>query len=133
MFPTQIGRRQPGLLLFDHPDDLRFGETAFSHVVCSFRLGRLYITARELPGGRSFGQGTWAAGSGWRLLSGKTLGGLRAVLTEWPGVSAPMAEAMIEVSRAAVQRSLKWMKARGLIREMTRQRRLCIRRVIAQT
>ncbi|MDO9525564.1 MAG: hypothetical protein Q7J57_08495, partial [Gemmobacter sp.] len=32
---------------------LRFSETAFPHVVCSFRLGRLYITARELPGGRS--------------------------------------------------------------------------------
>jgi hypothetical protein len=40
-------------LLFDHPDNLRFSETAFPHVVCSFRLGRLYITARELPGGRS--------------------------------------------------------------------------------
>ncbi|TNC43554.1 hypothetical protein FHG66_20950, partial [Rubellimicrobium rubrum] len=23
------------------------------HVVCSFRMGRLYVTARELPGGRS--------------------------------------------------------------------------------
>jgi hypothetical protein len=40
-------------LLFDHPDNLRFGETAFPHLVCSFRLGRLYIRLRELPGGRS--------------------------------------------------------------------------------
>nr|WP_242514322.1 ASCH domain-containing protein [Rhodovulum sulfidophilum] len=32
---------------------MRLGETAFPHVVCSFRVGRLYITARELPGGRS--------------------------------------------------------------------------------
>jgi hypothetical protein len=25
------------------PDDLRLGETALPHVVCSFRLGRLYV------------------------------------------------------------------------------------------
>jgi len=30
MPPAQLGRRKPGLLLFDHPDNLRFGETAFS-------------------------------------------------------------------------------------------------------
>jgi hypothetical protein len=41
------------LLLLDHPDDLRLGETAFPHLVCSLRVGRLYITARELPVGRS--------------------------------------------------------------------------------
>lgn len=56
-------------------------------------------------------------------LSGKTPPALLAVLTEWPLVSAPMAEAMINVSRAAVQRNLAWMQARGLIREVTRQGR----------
>ena len=42
--------RHASFLLFDHSDDLRFGETAFPHVVCSFRLDRLYITPRELSG-----------------------------------------------------------------------------------
>ena len=53
MLPAKLGGRQSRFLLFDHPDDLCLGETALPHVVCSFRLGRLYITARELPGGRS--------------------------------------------------------------------------------
>ena len=57
------------------------------------------------------------------LLSGKTPPALRAVLTEWPLVSAPMAEALIGASRAAVQRNLAWMEARGLIREVTGQGR----------
>lgn len=56
-------------------------------------------------------------------LSGKTPAALRAVLTEWPLVSAPMAEALTSVSRAAVQRNLAWMEARGLIREVTGQGR----------
>jgi hypothetical protein len=56
-------------------------------------------------------------------LSGKTPRALRAVLTEWPLVSAPMAEALIGASRAAVQRNLAWMEARGLIREVTGQGR----------
>jgi hypothetical protein len=56
-------------------------------------------------------------------LSGKTPPALRAVLTEWPLVSAPMAEAMTGTSRAAVQRNLAWMEARGLIREVTGQGR----------
>jgi len=45
------------------------------------------------------------------------------VLTEWPLVSAPMAEAFTGASRAAVQRNLAWMEARGLIREVTGQGR----------
>ena len=57
------------------------------------------------------------------LLSGKTPRALRAVLTEWPIVSAPMAEALTDVSRAAVQRNLAWMQAQGLVREMTGQGR----------
>lgn len=56
-------------------------------------------------------------------LSGRTPQTVRAVLTEWPLVSAPMAEALTGSSRAAVQRSLAWMEARGLIREITGQGR----------
>jgi hypothetical protein len=52
-------------------------------------------------------------------LSGKTPRALRAVLTEWPLVSAPMAEALTGASRAAVQRNLAWMEAHGLVFEMT--------------
>jgi hypothetical protein len=57
------------------------------------------------------------------VLSGRTPPALRAVLTEWPLVSAPMAETLIGVSRAAVQRNLAWMEARGLICEVTGQGR----------
>jgi len=48
---------------------------------------------------------------------------LRNALTEWPLVSAPMAEALTGASRAAVQRNLAWMEARDLIREVTGQGR----------
>jgi len=57
------------------------------------------------------------------LLSGKTPRALRAVLSEWPLVSAPMAEALVGASRAAVQRNLAWMEVRSLIREVTGQGR----------
>jgi hypothetical protein len=57
------------------------------------------------------------------VLSGKTPPALRAVLTEWPLVSAPMGEALTGASRAAVQRNLAWMESRGLIREVTGQGR----------
>lgn len=50
----------------------------------------------------------------------------RAVLTKWPLVSAPMAEALTNASRAAVQRTLSWMETNGLIREMTGQGRFRI-------
>ena len=56
-------------------------------------------------------------------LSGKTPPSLRAALTGWPLVSAPMAEALTAASRAAVQRNLAWMEARGLVREVTGQGR----------
>jgi DNA-binding IclR family transcriptional regulator len=56
-------------------------------------------------------------------LSGRTPPALRALLTEWPLVSAPMADALTGVSRAAVQRTLASMDARGLIREVTGQDR----------
>ena len=56
-------------------------------------------------------------------LSGRTPPALRAALTNWPLVSAPMAESLTGASRAAVQRNLAWMEAKGLIREMTGQGR----------
>jgi hypothetical protein len=56
-------------------------------------------------------------------LSGRTPPALHRVLTEWPLVSAPMAEALTGASRAAVQRNLAWMEERGLIREVTGQGR----------
>ena len=56
-------------------------------------------------------------------LSGRTLPALRAVLTEWPLISAPMAETLTTASRAAVQRNLAWMEAHGLIKEITGQGR----------
>jgi len=56
-------------------------------------------------------------------LSGHTPPALLVALREWPLVSAPMAEALTGASRAAVQRNLAWMEARGLIREVTGQGR----------
>ena len=56
-------------------------------------------------------------------LSGRTPSALRLVLSEWPLVSAPMAEVLTGASRAAVQRNLAWMEEIGLIREVTRQGR----------
>ena len=65
-------------------------------------------------------------------LSGKTPSALRAALTDWPLVSAPMAEALTGASRAAVQRNLGWMEAKGLIREVTGQGRFRMWRALAQ-
>lgn len=67
----------------------------------------------------------WAARAEAEMapLSGRTPPALRAALAEWPLVSAPMAEALTGASRAAVQRNLAWMEARGLIREVTGQGR----------
>ena len=56
-------------------------------------------------------------------LSGRTPWALLAALTEWPSVSAPMAEALTGASRAAVQRNLAWMEEQGLIQEITGQGR----------
>lgn len=62
-------------------------------------------------------------------LSGRTPVALRRVFAEWPLVSAPMAEAMTEASRAAVQRNLAWMEAKDLIREVTGQGRFRMWRI----
>ena len=74
----------------------------------------------------------WAARAAIEMtpLSGRTPRALRAVLTEWPLVSAPMAEALTGASRAAVQRNVAWMEARGLIREVTGQGRFRMWRAI---
>lgn len=63
-------------------------------------------------------------------LSGRTPPALRALLAEWPLVSAPMAEALTGASRAAVQRNLAWMQAQGLIREVTGQGRFRMWRAV---
>jgi hypothetical protein len=56
-------------------------------------------------------------------LSGRTPQASRRVLTEWPLVSAPIAEALTGASRAAVQRNLGCMQQQGLICEITGQGR----------
>lgn len=76
---------------------------------------------------------TWAARAEAEMasLSGKVPPRLRSVLTEWPLVSAPMAETITGASRAAIQRNLAWMEGRGLIREVTGQGRYRMWRVAA--
>jgi len=56
-------------------------------------------------------------------LSGKTPPALRRMLTEWPLVSAPMAEAITGASRAAVQRNFAWLEDKKLVHEVTGQGR----------
>lgn len=58
-----------------------------------------------------------------RDISGRTPARLVEPLISWPTLSAPMAEANTGASRAAVQRNLTLMQARGLIREVTGQGR----------
>ena len=62
-------------------------------------------------------------------LSGRTPAVLRKVFTDWPLISAPMAETLTGTSRATVQRNLAWLEARGLIREMTGQGRFRMWRI----
>src|SRR5690606_16841543 len=50
---ANLSRRHPGLLFFNHPDNLRLGETALSHSSAPSGLSRLYIMVREFVGGRS--------------------------------------------------------------------------------
>ncbi|WP_375256196.1 hypothetical protein [Yoonia sp.] len=56
-------------------------------------------------------------------LSGRTPVALRKTFSQWPLVSAPVAESVIGASRAAIQRNLGWMEESGLIREVTGQER----------
>lgn len=68
---------------------------------------------------------TWRAeaGAATRDLSGRTAPALLDLLEAWPQISAPLAEVRLAVSRAAVQRNLVALEARGLIREVTGQGR----------
>lgn len=68
---------------------------------------------------------TWSARAEalMKPFSGRTPSALRRLLAEWPLVSAPMAEQLTGASRAAVQRNLALMEARGLLREVTGQGR----------
>ncbi|NJM83960.1 MAG: hypothetical protein HC844_17275 [Tabrizicola sp.] len=52
-------------------------------------------------------------------LSGRTPVALRKTFSQWPLVSAPMAEATTGASRAAVQRNIRWMEESALFREVT--------------
>ncbi len=67
----------------------------------------------------------WAQRAELRMasLSGRTPALLRILLSEWPLISAPMAEELTGVSRASVQRNLNWMHVNGLIHEVTGQGR----------
>ena len=56
-------------------------------------------------------------------LSGRTPARLITCLGRWPLVSTPLAEAETGASRAAVQRNLDLLVARGLAREITGQGR----------
>jgi hypothetical protein len=56
-------------------------------------------------------------------LSGRTPALLLDVLAAWPQVTAPLAEAETGASRAAVQRNIATLMARGLVREITGQGR----------
>ena len=75
---------------------------------------------RQLDSLRDWEGRTRAATAG---LSGRTPPALVELLSSWPLVSAPMAEAETGASRAAVQRNLNWMTEAGLIREVTGQGR----------
>jgi hypothetical protein len=70
----------------------------------------------------------WAARaeSDMAHLSGRTPVALRKAFSQWPLVSAPMAESLTGASRAAIQRNLAWMEESGLIREVTGQGRFRI-------
>ena len=57
------------------------------------------------------------------VLSGRTPAALLKALTEWPLLSAPVAETLTGASRAAIQRNLGWLETRGLVREVTGQGR----------
>ncbi|WP_417607835.1 hypothetical protein [Primorskyibacter flagellatus] len=71
---------------------------------------------------------TWAgqAENVMANLSGRTPPALREAFIEWPLIAAPMAETLTGASRAAVQRNLAWMEAKGLVRELTGQGRFRI-------
>ncbi|KIC21381.1 MULTISPECIES: helix-turn-helix domain-containing protein [unclassified Leisingera] len=56
-------------------------------------------------------------------LSGRTPPRLIEVFRSWPMVTAPLAEELTGVSRAAVQRNIAWFEAQNLVQEVTGQGR----------
>ncbi len=60
------------------------------------------------------------------MLSGRTPTALLKTFTDWPLISAPMAEILTGASRAAVQRNLKLMDEMGLVQEISGQGRFRI-------
>ncbi len=63
-------------------------------------------------------------------LSGRTPSRLIDVFCSWPLVTAPMAETLAGVSRAAIQRNLAWLDAQGLVKEVTGQGRFRVWRAV---
>ena len=58
-----------------------------------------------------------------KTLSGRTPPRLIEVFRSWPLVTAPLAEELSGVSRAAVQRNIAWFEAQNLVQEVTGQGR----------
>lgn len=63
-------------------------------------------------------------------LSGRTPSRLIGVFRSWPLVTAPMAETLAGVSRAAIQRNLAWFEGQGLVQEVTGQGRFRVWRAV---
>jgi hypothetical protein len=55
MLATDLRRRHPSFLFPDHLDDLRVGETALPHVVCSFEVGQTLHHGEGFHGGQVTG------------------------------------------------------------------------------
>ena len=70
-----------------------------------------------------------AIGGAGGLRAGVDPPALQQVLADWPLVSAPMTVVITGASRAAVQRNLAGMEAKGLVREVTGQGRFRMWRV----
>ena len=92
---AQFSSRQSRLLLFDRPDNLRLGETAFPLVVCSFRLDKLYITLRELLGGRSRVSAKFPLGEA-----------LKYTAKYWAGLCLFLTDGGIEMDNNTVERTI---------------------------
>lgn len=52
MLPAQLGGWQTSLLLFDHPDDLRFGETVFLMSSAPSQVGQTLHHGEGTSGGQ---------------------------------------------------------------------------------
>jgi hypothetical protein len=57
MPPAHLGRRHSGLLFFDHPNDLRLGKTALSHVSAPSELVQTLHHGEGFRGGQVISNG----------------------------------------------------------------------------